>query len=198
MKPAIRRRILDELKIEEISGVDSPCQEDARVTIMKRRHTMQREETQTVHDEELEGALTDLDARVTHLTQKLDSGSFDSKVAEIRKREGCTGTVAMAKARRQCPDLFEATFSPPISDYDELVAAEIRKGCSPNVAAQRAALRCPEAAAQAIERAKISKSSNDFMTEVNRTMIAKNLTRTAAMTDVRRYQPELFAAFQET
>lgn len=32
----MKRRILDELRLTEISGVDKPCQEGARVAIMKR------------------------------------------------------------------------------------------------------------------------------------------------------------------
>lgn len=32
----MKRRILDELVLTEISGVDRPCQEGARVAIMKR------------------------------------------------------------------------------------------------------------------------------------------------------------------
>ena len=38
----MKRRILRKLKITEISGVDRPCQEEARVTIMKRHEPEDR------------------------------------------------------------------------------------------------------------------------------------------------------------
>jgi hypothetical protein len=108
-----KKRVLEELKIDEISGVDNPCQEGARVTIMKRREDK-------MDTEELEGAVTDLSARVEHLHKAveaaqvrldkkpstLSASDFEVKASEIRKRDACSHTEAFAKARKEHPNLY--------------------------------------------------------------------------------------------
>ena len=105
-----KRRILEKIEIDEISGVDRPAQEGALVTIMKRQEpTMNK--------------LNDLEDFVLVLRDKVDvlnktladraervrpSPDFDEVVAAIRKRDGCSGTAAMSEARKRHPDLFKA------------------------------------------------------------------------------------------
>ena len=67
----MKRRILEKLKLEEISGVDRPAIEGATVAIMKRAIDDNQRENEMNHIEELEGEVTDLSAQVAHLTKKL-------------------------------------------------------------------------------------------------------------------------------
>jgi hypothetical protein len=112
---AKRRRILEKLIINEISGVDHPCQEGAQVAIMKRKAS------NTMNDE-LEGSVLDLEARIQALTKavaavtdkkdfdpfkRVGVPDFDSTVSEIRKRDNCSRTEALAKARVENPQAFE-------------------------------------------------------------------------------------------
>ena len=52
-----------------------------------------------------------LEARVVNLTKRLEAAtacySFESAVAQIRKRDACTATEALSRARTQHPKLFE-------------------------------------------------------------------------------------------
>lgn len=74
---------------------------------------------------ELMGAVTDLEARVQDLTKRFEQAErepkqivvnksasgpndFNIKVSEIRKRDGCSRTEAMQKARREAPESFAA------------------------------------------------------------------------------------------
>jgi hypothetical protein len=67
---------------------------------------------------------------------------FERHVAELRK-EGCSGTEALAKARKEAPQAFAAYRNENVaksddSDYDALVDAEMHKGCPTRaIAAQR-------------------------------------------------------------
>ena len=108
MKP--KRRILEKIVLTEISGVDRPCQEGARVAIMKRKEP-------NMNTEELEGSVIDLEAQVAHLNKKIETAvhvepkqpiyiKFENTVAEIRKRDNCSRTAALAKARAGNPDGF--------------------------------------------------------------------------------------------
>ena len=181
MIPIKRRRILTKIKINEISGVDTPAQEGAIVTIMKRR------------EQELPMSLNALEDRVLVLKDRADvltktladrpepaapTPDFDEVVAAIEKRDQCSGTLAFTKARKEHPDAF-ATYNrlqpkkpakqTDDEDFEDLVAAAARK----------------------------SAPAADFMREVDNVMIAKNLSRTQAMSEARRQNPELFAKFQE-
>ena len=73
-----QRRIIRKLKITEISGVDNPCQEGARMTIMKRA-----------------------EAPLTAMT------AFDQRVTEIQQSDGCSRVQAMSKARQEFPTDFD-------------------------------------------------------------------------------------------
>lgn len=124
---AKRRRILHKLRIDEISGVDSPAVEGALVTLMKRADD----------DPEKEQPMMD----------------FDAHVSEIAKREHCSTTQAMKLARKQHPEAFaayqahppdppvrkRAAVSKPTLDFMRAVA-DIRKrdNCSHVTAMSRA------------------------------------------------------------
>jgi len=75
-----RRRILREFTITEISAVDRPAQEAAKMVLMKR------------------GEPDGLDK---------DESSFQTRVSEVAKRHGCSRMAAMRKARVEYPDEFE-------------------------------------------------------------------------------------------
>lgn len=75
------RRTLHKLTITEISGVDRPCQEGARVAILKRAQT----------------------------TQETEMEPFDKRVSDILAgSNGMTRSAAMSKAAREYPAEFEA------------------------------------------------------------------------------------------
>jgi RNA polymerase subunit RPABC4/transcription elongation factor Spt4 len=181
-------------------------------------------------DEELEGQLIDLAAQIENLNKVMTEANvqaepylpaaptaedFTQTVAEIRKRDNCTRTAALAKARSENQAGFAAYCAGPAdNDFAALVEEEISKGSPASVAAQRVALRYPELAkatrckscgAYAASDqstcpncdAPLAKGVSDFMAAVDATMIEKKLSRTAAMSEVRKSCPELFARYQE-
>jgi hypothetical protein len=124
------KRILRTLKIDEISGVDFPCQEGARMTIMKRREP----ELPPIEDQvaalaekisvlrkgiEEFAATSGLDQPEQHTetTMRTDEiaknmrktgTDFQAKVTEIATTEKVSRSVAMSKAAVEFPDLYEA------------------------------------------------------------------------------------------
>jgi hypothetical protein len=201
---AKRRRILEKLVINEISGVDFPCQEGAGVAIMKRKATNM--------NEEVEGQMIDLEARIEHLTKTLATVTdkaeakkdfdpfkrvrvtdFEQTVAEIQKRDACTATEAMAKARKENAAGFaNYQANETNADFDSLVAAEIAKGCAPSVAAQRVGLKYPNAAAAMIAK----KDKHPFEKLVDAIMEQDGVTRSVAMSRARKQEPVKFAHYQ--
>lgn len=165
-----RRRVLRQIKLTEISGVDRPAQEGALVTIMKRADPDERsKENDMNHIDELEGQILDLEAQVEHFAKQLGAGH----------------SPATPITKSGYGDAFDA-----------LVQDEIARGCPPNIAGQRVILKHgtrPDAA-------RIQKSQGnaaDFMHEVDRTMLAKRCTRQSAMQEVRKCHPDLYSQFQE-
>jgi hypothetical protein len=157
---------------------------------------------------ELEGQLIDLEAQIADLNKKLveanvqayqpddtpSAEDFDQTVAEIRKRDGCSRTAALAKARSENQAAFAAYCAGPADkDFAALVEAEIAKGAPASVAGQRVALRHPHLACDA----PLAKGVSDFMAAVDAVMAEQELSRTEAMTAVRKAAPELFARYQE-
>jgi hypothetical protein len=200
LEPKRRRRILEKLKLTEISGVDNPCQEGARVAIMKRKEP-------NMNDTEnlLEGALIDLEAQVVDLNKKIDVAvhaepkqpihinEFENTVVEIRKRDGCSRTDALVKARAENPNGFAAYNSDNTpQDFAALVAEEIRKGCPAAVAAQRVGLKYPSAAASVIEKA----GKHPFEKVVDAIMEQDGCSRAEAMARARKKESAKFASYQ--
>ena len=173
MMPIKRRRILQQIKISEISGVDKPCNEHAVVTIMKRA----QEPTMTSFAA-LEDRILILKDRADTLTKTVEDRAqptpepaapipdFDQVVAAIQTRDRCGGTTAMSKARREAPTAFATYIG--------------NTALSPN--------------ANAMGKAS---ATADFMREVDAVMIQKRCSRTQAMSEARRQNPKLFNAFQE-
>jgi hypothetical protein len=117
----MKRRILHKINLTEISAVDNPAQEHARMVIMKR-----------------------VDPNDTRRTrQEEPTMSFDSEVTKIMKRDSVTRSVAMTRARREHPDAWDAYRSGDVAksagnDFEALVKAEMHRGClSFEVAAQQ-------------------------------------------------------------
>ena len=161
-----KRRILEKIEIDEISGVDRPCVEHARVAIMKRA-----QEPKMNSFAALEDSVLILKDKVDVLNQNLAARverappDFDAVAATIQRRDGCAGTEAFTKARREAPTAFAAYNGP--------------NGVRPN--------------ANAIGKAS---ATADFMREVE-ALVANGSSKTAAMSEVRRREPELFRQFQE-
>jgi hypothetical protein len=199
-----KRRVLEKLIINEISGVDNPCQENARVAIMKRENNM----TEQTEDQLLDGQLLDLEAKLMEFNKVLAAvgeaaeeadkaaieQSFEQKVEEIRKRDNCSRTDALSKARKEAPEDFASYCGdgPTPMDFDILVASEIQKGCVPAVAAQRVGLKYPEAAAAMIAKA----SKHPFEAVVDTIMARDNCNLATAMKRARREQPVKFHHYQ--
>jgi hypothetical protein len=198
-----KKRILEALRISEISGVDRPAQEGARVAIMKRNETQESK----MEVEELEGAVIDLEARMAHLNKALEAANvkpkskdveakpdFATTVAEIRKRDNCSRTEALVKARKEQPESFAAySAGPTNADFDKLVEAEIAKGVAPSVAAQRVGLRHPEATAAAIAK----QDRHPFLKLVDNIQEQDGCSRAVAMSRARKKSPEKFFSYQE-
>jgi hypothetical protein len=118
MKPQ-RRRVLEKLIITDISGVDNPCQDPALVAIMKRtpqskfeiaklRFTDACAKANPYHDRR--GRFTT--RRKAQVTidpfKRLGVSDFEDTANEIAKRDNCSRTEALAKARKENPEGFDA------------------------------------------------------------------------------------------
>lgn len=82
-----RRRILHSLTLDAIAAVDHPCQEHAKMMIVKRRPDAGKPASETE-----------------------PSAGFADAVAKIAKRDRIGRADAMAKARVEHPDLFKAAY----------------------------------------------------------------------------------------
>src|SRR5436309_2915519 len=117
-----RRRILHKIRLDEISAVDRPAQEFARVTIMKRNGDNM--------DTELEDEVAILEKMVETTLSEMEASK--AAPADQPDFDRLTSTQAMAKARRDHPDAFakyQGDTHAKANDYDDLVAVEIAKGC---------------------------------------------------------------------
>lgn len=133
MEAQKRRRILDEIQIDEISGVDRPCQQPALVTIMKRNPTVdastKRKEPvmdfETTYQELIKVELLAGAPAAVAGQRVLQKYGAHSNVSRIQKTQGaserfmlqveavmdekkCSRTVAMQEARKRHPDLYSA------------------------------------------------------------------------------------------
>ncbi|WP_156953316.1 hypothetical protein [Afifella pfennigii] len=84
----IKRKIMRDFQIEEISAVDVPAQAHAKMVIMKRADD---------HEE------PDM-----NLTKIASFDTFDDAVAAIAKAESCPRHKAMSKAAARHPDLYDS------------------------------------------------------------------------------------------
>ena len=139
---------------------------------------MSEENTEMSKADELQGAVCDLEARIADLTKKLEEnsqpkkvdpfkriGDFHTTVSEIRKRDNCSRTEALAKARKENPEAFNAYLVGPVAKPD----------VSPAVA---------------------KSSVTTFMAAVDDAMREKGLSRTDAMSEVRKREPAKFEHYQ--
>ncbi len=176
----MKRRILEEIKIDEISGVDKPAQQHALVTIMKRA-------PEGIED--------------TPNKQKEPPMQFDQTVETIRKRDNCSRTEALRKARFEAPDSF-AAYRDSASNgselsYAELVQAELDSGAPYAVAGQRVLQKFGvRPNAPLIQKAQDATAG--FMAKVSTVMADTSCSRTAAMREVRKRHPDLYNAFQDS
>jgi hypothetical protein len=173
-----KRRIITKLKIDEISGVDRPCQQGAVVTIMKRRED---------------------DAPIIKL--KEPPMDFERTVDAIRARDKCSRTAALSKARQESPESFLAYRDGPSkqdkkADYDELIEAATRKGVPAAIASQQV-LTEYGASPDLARVEKKTRVVGEFMMQVDSVMAEKRCSRTAAMSEVRKRAPRLFEQLQE-
>ena len=134
-----RRRILREFTITEVSAVDRPAQEVARMVLMKRRE---------------------------------DETSFQRRVSEIAKRRGCSRLHAMRKARAQYPDEFAEYQAEGAVSSRPVVKREASPGAG--------------------------KAKRDFDRAVSELVSSAGISRTAAMSRIRRERPDLYEALQTT
>lgn len=132
------RNIMREFKIAEISCVDNPAQEHARMTIMKR-------------DDRQENQQMDI-AKVASFDH------FEAAVAAIAKREGLPTHAAMSMAARAYPELVQKyrqagderiakaterlrgpTVSPAVTQFQELISRIAERDKCDSVSAMRRA-----------------------------------------------------------
>ena len=90
--PKRKRRIMQEFSIDELSAVDKPAQEYARMTIMKRADP---EENDDMRFEKI-------------IDRPRAFDSFEDAVEHLKTIDGCSGTEALRKAADAHPKLLEA------------------------------------------------------------------------------------------
>ncbi len=95
---AIRRRILQELRLDKIAAVDKPCQEGAVMAIMKRA------------PDEADGG-----SNYTPLQKETSMNDFRDEVARVAKADGITKVAACEKVRLRRPDLYSALQANPMT-----------------------------------------------------------------------------------
>ena len=140
-----RRRILREFTIREISAVDRPAQEAAKMVLMKRREPDGADEDET---------------------------PFQTRVSEIAKQDGCSRLEAMQMARVEYPEEFEVYQAEGAVSSRPVQKAESRPGAA--------------------------KAKRDFDGAVSELVSSAGISRTAAMSRIRRERPDLYEALQMT
>jgi hypothetical protein len=187
----IPRRVMEEFRITELSSVDRPAQEHAKMAILKRddpgRDRVLRLEhspmssVEQAHYAKLFGTvrreflLAD-HAERTRLMKLEDNNNEDSDMrkftsfAELQthyQKSGMSGTLAARTARSARPDLFQKLQDGQHTPTDEeQIAKAARDGRS---------------------------RQNAVQAEVDTLAITKGLTKTEATRLLRREKPELFA-----
>ena len=130
----------------------------------------------------------------------MPASSFDQCVQDIRKRDSCSRTDALIKARKEHPDLWDRYRDHTVlksDNFEQLVAAEMRKGWPTRAIAGQRVIQKFGALSDATRIEKNAGSVVDFMRAVDAEMIEKRISRTAAMVVVRKRHPALYASFQE-
>jgi rubrerythrin len=170
--------------------------------------------------EELGGQVTDLEAQVHDLNKRMATVAtkpakevkppqpdFQATVSEIRKRDNCSRTEALTRARIEHPDRLHAFREGNANTEFEALAKDTRS----NTPGHGIASRCSNCAHLVPMNGTAEKCENcgtpitygkaadvvDFMAAVDATMIQKKLNRCAAMEDVRKTNPQLFEKYQE-
>jgi hypothetical protein len=118
----VKRRVLHNVEISLIAAVDAPCQQGARVAVIKRAPAPQPVHFPAIGDPAaIEKALAAMkaqaDAQRVALAKLLNGderkepmsdNTFMARVYEIEARDGRGRMQAMQKARQEHPDAFEA------------------------------------------------------------------------------------------
>ena len=100
----MKRRILHEIVIDKIAAVDHPCQEGAKMAILKRAEAPDAPEQETDMSAAFEKAMQ---ARANQLLVERASPATTARAAASARRE------AMEKAALENPELVEAYRQPP-------------------------------------------------------------------------------------
>ena len=171
-----RRRVLRKIKISEISAVDHPAHEGALMAIMKRGPSDERTLDDRLDDlrlraDDVEAALAKAAAvladrqRGTGSAQQRKERTMADLVdlaRDIAKRDGCSSTAALCRARQEHPAAFENYNAAPVakrgSDHLDAGADDVdnklekhaheirgRDGCSNAEALRRARHEHPQA-----------------------------------------------------
>jgi hypothetical protein len=122
-------------------------------------------------------------------------------VAEL-KQTGMSGCDALRKARTESPDKIAAlqtlgAIGSKADDYEALVTAEIAGSAMPRHVAEQRLIQKYGPRLDAAQIRKSAAAADDFLAAVDEVVIAKRCSRTAAMAEVRKRLPALFARFQE-
>lgn len=122
-------------------------------------------------------------------------------MAEL-KQTGMSGCDALRKARTKSPDKIAALQtlgaigSKATDDYEALVTAEIAGSAMPRHVAEQRLIQKYGPRLDAAQIRKSAAAADDFLAAVDE-VVAKRCARTAAMAEVRKRLPALFARFQE-
>jgi len=147
------KRILKEIDLSAIACVDDPCQEGAKMAIMKRNESTRPAQPKS---------------------------AFDQAVETISKQEGISKTEAMAKVRRTQPAMFDEfqKAAPPRGSarFKKLVQEDMARGCTYEVAAQRA---IQKGAARIEEDGSVTDNCPAAETVQTRMMRNKNLSHSS-------------------
>jgi hypothetical protein len=161
---------MEEFRIHEISAVDHPAQEGAKVAIMKRR------------------------ASAATVRAREQPPVFMKRVAEIRRRDGCDGVTAMRRARREYPAELAA-----MQKQTETFLLDIEVTDDGMRLARPAAwtqMFDQQEMAGAAKRKTLVRGPDKFGRIVDGIMQDEGVTRTEAWRLAARRNPELLAAMQ--
>ena len=186
------KRILRNLKIKVIAAVDSPCQEHAKVAIMKRadhdhedemidsanRKTRARFKTLTIKElsavdhpaQEPALAVIMKNQEETMASIAKAQGDFNEVARSIAKRDNVPVYAAMQRARQERPALFAAAYSGRVISVP------------------------PPSAMQAPAQSAVSKAAGDFQAKVSEIAARDRCGQHVAMSKARQEAPHLFQA----
>jgi hypothetical protein len=136
---------------------------------------------------------TALDRLIEHRESELAKAAPDDDRILATLKAMRAALIAQKESDQMDNDLEKSGYG---ADFDALVEAEVLKGCPRSVAGQRVLQIYGAAVPSSAQIRKSESVVADFAQQVDRVVIEKRCSRTAAMSEVRRRDPAAFAKYQ--